>query len=369
MNRRLGLFVVACCFAFCPSEVRSQDLTKLKPGSLVIVDFGGETVGEFIEYQQTGRLKVRVRTRFGNEQTLVFPPRRVRNAGPQDKFGDNKQAEVGPMPGRPAVPRPNPRPPEQPKSNDAGAARKLVDEEMRALSGSWKVVKNENVGVAETGAVDFKIVFADKQLIIGGKPMSEYRLDPTKSPKHLTYTTSSPAGYELNALYELDGEWLQICVLSGGKRPTSLDDAGAKGARRWTCKRNPDISKSPLKTPAEADAALLSTLDSWSALIQAGKQAEFVRISIHVAQLPSQRPLFDDEIAIMLQNGLDKIGPAPAAARRVVPTMGGRTKAEFDLADWHVPGAIHENVALVKLEGRWYLDLNRLQPIQAIPQR
>src|SRR5689334_12738751 len=81
---------VLCSTAF--QAVLAAPLPKLKPGDKVIVDWGGEQVGEFIEYTPTGWLRVRIKGTAGLEQTPALPPNRFR-LPPKGAAAKNQEAK------------------------------------------------------------------------------------------------------------------------------------------------------------------------------------------------------------------------------------------------------------------------------------
>jgi uncharacterized protein (TIGR03067 family) len=115
-----AFMVVAAILGLSPGANAADDITRLKPGAKVIVDFGGEKMGEFVEYSGGGWLKVRLPIAAGRYHTMTVPPRRVRL--PADDLGAKRRPTIRPPannapavePAPPAIvtgpPRENPTP-------------------------------------------------------------------------------------------------------------------------------------------------------------------------------------------------------------------------------------------------------------------
>jgi hypothetical protein len=87
----------------------------LQPGTKVVVNWGGERIGEFLNYAVTGWLRVRVLGRVGMVQEISFPPAKVRiateadsNLPPPPPPGATRGSSLPPPP--PSPPDPNATP-------------------------------------------------------------------------------------------------------------------------------------------------------------------------------------------------------------------------------------------------------------------
>lgn len=110
---------------------------------------------------------------------------------------------------------------------------KKVDEEAKAMEGTWELVSAEVGGqkLPDEVVKTFTLVLADgKYTVKSSSPDDKgtVRLDPTKKPKELDVTgVEGPnKGKTFPAIYELDGDSLKVCYdLAGKKRPTGFKSA------------------------------------------------------------------------------------------------------------------------------------------------
>jgi uncharacterized protein (TIGR03067 family) len=114
-----------------------------------------------------------------------------------------------------------------------GGAGKAADKETDQLRGVWKqpVPKGKGRGGHSTLVFDKDRLLWVRTHTLDGEPLSgvslpyTYRLDPKASPKAMTLTRwdlkDLPAR---EALYEVKGDTLRLCVGIGGKRPKGFDD-------------------------------------------------------------------------------------------------------------------------------------------------
>jgi uncharacterized protein (TIGR03067 family) len=107
------------------------------------------------------------------------------------------------------------------------ALRPLLDQDK--LQGSWQVLAIEKVGQPREENPRMRFVFAGDQLtvVVVGTELQPMRvvLNPSQEPKTVDFTMQT--GKILRAIYQLDGDSLQLCLDfdmagTGGKRPTSF---------------------------------------------------------------------------------------------------------------------------------------------------
>jgi len=110
---------------------------------------------------------------------------------------------------------------------------KKVNEEAKAMEGTWELVSAELGGQKLPGEVTktLTLVLAGEKYTVkspGPDDTGTVRLDPAKQPKELDVTgVEGPnKGKFFPAIYQLDGDSLKVCYdLDGKKRPTEFKSA------------------------------------------------------------------------------------------------------------------------------------------------
>lgn len=401
MMKSVTLWLVVSILSSVGVVEAAEPAGDYAPGTLVIVDFGAESVGEVVEKSKTGWFKVRVLTKSGKELTHTLPPNRLSPAGPADKFGERFEKVRGPkLPapeskgdspakpdekGKPSEREPRERPTavsvgalvvvdvsgkrvgevmrerlnsryevqfidsdglersmpfvasaiqvaaaNQPYGLDlesgevlasgkpsskaaaelqrrkqeeldakkaAGISTTLRDatpegtEEIKKLVGSWKIV--EEVMLGRNDSRPGKLVITPTQLRFAGPgefgigPSGEFRVDPTKSPKHLDFQMEAserkPEKREvIQGIYLLEGDRLKIClrvptpVQGRFDRPIEFGSTYQSSTHYLVLTRLPDIATSPLKTSAEVNGTLLKALADGTAFLEAKEYQKFL---------------------------------------------------------------------------------------------
>ncbi len=101
--------------------------------------------------------------------------------------------------------------------------------ELKSLQGRWKVVRAEQEGkdVRDHLGYDEFLIEGNVSLVQyeGQERKSQFEIDPTKTPKEITYTTSE--GVEIRGIYELNGDtWKELLSEAGKERPKNLKNVG-----------------------------------------------------------------------------------------------------------------------------------------------
>ena len=119
-----------------------------------------------------------------------------------------------------------------------------ANDDQKAIQGTWKVVGGLSDGNKLTpDELAARLEFTDNKLVLteaGKSKHAGYRLDPSKSPKHLDLlappgTPGVPAGTKVNeAIYELSGDKLQIYYVKPptgalAARPSSMSPPAGGG--------------------------------------------------------------------------------------------------------------------------------------------
>jgi uncharacterized protein (TIGR03067 family) len=107
------------------------------------------------------------------------------------------------------------------------AARK----EMKKLEGTWTVEKAAMDGKSVKDKFKEVVIAADRFIVkgIGGKEeVAKYRVDPSKKPKTMDFTVPEEVQKKAvrpgQAIYELTGDTLRLCVGPPGRRPREFSD-------------------------------------------------------------------------------------------------------------------------------------------------
>jgi uncharacterized protein (TIGR03067 family) len=123
----------------------------------------------------------------------------------------------------------------------AGADDEATKKDMKALTGTWRIVSEEREGT-ELGDEELKgaeaIYAADGRysMVRGGdKPVYEgtFEIDATTEPKTIDFTQVSEGrteGRVIPGIYEIEGDTLRVCRTTGGKgRPTGFSAPAGSG--------------------------------------------------------------------------------------------------------------------------------------------
>ncbi|VTR98404.1 Uncharacterized protein OS=Pedosphaera parvula (strain Ellin514) GN=Cflav_PD2062 PE=4 SV=1 [Gemmata massiliana] len=110
------------------------------------------------------------------------------------------------------------------------ADTKKVDDETKAMNGTWELVSAELGGMKLPDEVvkSLTLVMKDGKYTLkspGPDDTGTVKIDPTKKPKELDVTglEGPNKGKSFPAIYELDGDSLKVCYdLDGKKRPTEF---------------------------------------------------------------------------------------------------------------------------------------------------
>jgi uncharacterized protein (TIGR03067 family) len=104
-----------------------------------------------------------------------------------------------------------------------------VKSDQEQLRGAWKIVaatiNGANTGPDVDGAVGTEVVFQGNKVTI--KAEMDYKLDPTKTPKHIDlvppYGPAKERSQPIYGIYELNGDDLKLCAGAPGVgRPTTF---------------------------------------------------------------------------------------------------------------------------------------------------
>jgi uncharacterized protein (TIGR03067 family) len=128
--------------------------------------------------------------------------------------------------------------PDRPKKVDR------VKQEVKKLEGAWKAVAIEHLGRELKGS-GITLTFTGHKYAattVNGVVMEEgtYQIDPSKKPKTMTLSILSgkDKGTTQNALYELQGDTLKICLAQPGKdRPAGFTTKSGTGFEIFMMKR------------------------------------------------------------------------------------------------------------------------------------
>lgn len=111
-----------------------------------------------------------------------------------------------------------------------------MESDIRSLQGVWQAQSGSKNG--ESFSRDLvarsKLIINDGELTMKGargKDSTEifnYRIDSTKSPKHLDFISVTDMRRSLLAIYELDGDELKICLLGNNERPENFQDVSGE---------------------------------------------------------------------------------------------------------------------------------------------
>jgi uncharacterized protein (TIGR03067 family) len=123
-----------------------------------------------------------------------------------------------------------------------------VEGDVALLQGKWDIVSAESNG--EKWSDDDLKGPRDPVLVIKGSTISyrnsgqmKFTIDPTKKPKWMDMEGNWKIDPWKPAIYELEGDSLKICIVSGGSsdnptpRPTEFKTAGQEFHTLFVCKR------------------------------------------------------------------------------------------------------------------------------------
>jgi uncharacterized protein (TIGR03067 family) len=128
--------------------------------------------------------------------------------------------------------------PDRPRKGDS------VKKEVKKLEGSWKLVGLERQGREINGSSLSLTVTGNKYVAKTrtGVVLEEgtYQINPSKKPKTMTFSILSgkDKGTTQNALYELQGDKLKLCLAQPGKdRPASFTTRTGTGYEIFVMER------------------------------------------------------------------------------------------------------------------------------------
>jgi len=114
-----------------------------------------------------------------------------------------------------------------------------VPSDQDQIVGTWEIVSSHEGGkdVSETYRA-MKVVFTRDRLKLMPKDQTEdglnleYKLDPTKKPKHINTTHELDPGKPISQLgiYELDGDKLKLCLEAADRGRPDKFETKAKGS-------------------------------------------------------------------------------------------------------------------------------------------
>lgn len=248
--------------------------------------------------------------------------------------------------------------------------------EIKKLVGSWRLVEQVRNGAKRESRE--KLVVTPTRICLSERGeilvWFQFRLDPTKSPKHLDLQfavadwdsrdaeASKTVGELMPLIYELDGDTFRFCY--GGVDPSEekktfrrpdafVSVAGTHGEVR-VHKRCPDIATFTWKTDKDVDGEILKAIDGWIALLEA---KEYHKFSDSAREVKYEKREIDDHEVELYKQILAQL----RAARRLVPTMSDNgAQADFDLTVCHIPGVdiwVVPTFQLVRKDGKaWKLE-------------
>ena len=119
-----------------------------------------------------------------------------------------------------------------------------VDQDMKALQGSWQLVHAESAGkpVPKRQIEGVKLVISGTRLsfqVGGERAKGTFTIDPSTQPKTIDSTINfdGDRGKTLG-IYALDGDTLKLCCSIDGKtRPKALATTPTEAVTLWTYKR------------------------------------------------------------------------------------------------------------------------------------
>ncbi|HEV2296243.1 MAG TPA: TIGR03067 domain-containing protein [Tepidisphaeraceae bacterium] len=93
------------------------------------------------------------------------------------------------------------------------------------LHGSWRVISEP----AKAAGIEIIWTIDDRHIVVSDGSgdeisRSEYRTDPSKTPKHIDMAIRDIAAEDRPGIYEIDGRLLRLAFgVAGDPRPTSFD--------------------------------------------------------------------------------------------------------------------------------------------------
>jgi uncharacterized protein (TIGR03067 family) len=243
-RRRLILSCLAGALSLVPMfgtvttvSAQSQQNVVAPPGTKVIVEFDGESVGEIIGIEPTGSYKVRLRTRSGKEMTPVIPTRKLRLAPPGAVFGAREAMDAFSDAARNAPPRADVR------------KRTKADIGKEPLAGVWRIKSVQKAGKAQTVDEAARVFVLLDSISMDGITFDVLRYDMRPRPATIDLGDRN-SSVTLRGIFEYSGDDLKICVVFDGRtdRPRKFETSAESGTILFVCKRGP-LGSGPAAPP------------------------------------------------------------------------------------------------------------------------
>jgi uncharacterized protein (TIGR03067 family) len=109
------------------------------------------------------------------------------------------------------------------------------------LQGDWKLESGKQAGenTPEEFVKEFSLTIKGDKWSVkipGGEDKGTIKIDSSKKPKEINFTSES--GAERQSIYDLDGDTLKVCVSEpGGNRPTEFDSKAGSPTMYFVLKR------------------------------------------------------------------------------------------------------------------------------------